>query len=214
MPHTPPPQPKIYHILHVDRLSSVLADGCLYADAVMVQRQDAGTCIGMGHIKQRRLTLPISSHPGLRVGDCVPFYFCPRSVMLYIISKGNNPDLAYRGGQAEIVHLEADLRTVVNAANADQKRWAFTLSNAGSGYFEDRASLTQLGEINWPAVQATSWQKNRDAKQAEFLLENALSWSSIENIGVHSAPVLQKVQEILRHQTHKPAVNIKKEWYY
>ncbi len=35
---------------------------------------------------------------------------------------------------------------------------AFTLSNAGARYFEDRADLAQLNEVNWPAVNATLWR--------------------------------------------------------
>ena len=89
----------------------------------------------------------------LSVGHCVPFYFCPRSIMLYLIYQGNHPDLTYRGGQEPIIHLEADLRGTVAWADAAQKRWAFTLSNAGSYYFEDRCDLGQLDEINWGAVR-------------------------------------------------------------
>ena len=33
--------------------------------------------------------------------------------MLYKIHKANDPDLAYRGGQESVVHLESDLRTTV-----------------------------------------------------------------------------------------------------
>ena len=81
-----PAAPKIYHIIHVDRLASVIADGCLWCDAQVLQRNRPGTQIGMSNIKQRRLLeLRLSSHPGLLVGGCVPFYFCPRSVMLFII---------------------------------------------------------------------------------------------------------------------------------
>ena len=36
-----------------------------------------------------------------------------RSVMLYVIDKANHPNLAWRGGQGPIVHIEADLREVV-----------------------------------------------------------------------------------------------------
>ena len=54
--------------------------------------------------------------PGLNVGDCVPFYFCPRSVMLYLIHRANHPELDYRGGQGPIVHLEADLHEAANWA--------------------------------------------------------------------------------------------------
>jgi hypothetical protein len=36
-----PANPRVYHIIHVDRLSSVIADGHLWCDEVMVGRQDA-----------------------------------------------------------------------------------------------------------------------------------------------------------------------------
>ncbi|TGP44777.1 DUF4433 domain-containing protein [bacterium M00.F.Ca.ET.228.01.1.1] len=133
-----PPQPKIYHIAHVDRLPSIVADGFFRCDAEVVQRAPAGTTIGMSSIKQRRLNeLRLSSYPELHVGDCVPFYFCPRSVMLYLIYQGNHQELAYRGGQGPILHFEADLHAAVAWAHAQPARWAFTNSNAGSRYFED-----------------------------------------------------------------------------
>ena len=125
-----PPHPKIYHIVHVDRLSSIIADGFLWCYAEVVRREPAGTTIGMRSIKQRRMDLYLSSHPDLHVGDCVPFYFCPRSIMLYLIHQRNHPDLDYRGGQEPILHLEADLHAVVAWADAQSVRWAFTLSNA------------------------------------------------------------------------------------
>ncbi|MYI72542.1 MAG: DUF4433 domain-containing protein, partial [Synechococcus sp. SB0673_bin_10] len=31
---------------------------------------------------------PMKCRPVLNVGDCVPFHFCPCSVMLYVIHKG------------------------------------------------------------------------------------------------------------------------------
>lgn len=126
---TVPAQPKIYHIVHVDRLQSIITDEHLWCDAEVVQRASAGTAIGMGHIKQRRLQeLTLTSHPGLHVGDCVPFYFRPRSIMLYLIYR-RNPELAYSGGQEPIVHLQADFYTCVNWAEQHRRRWAFTLSN-------------------------------------------------------------------------------------
>ena len=83
---TVPSQPKLYHIVHVDRLMSIVADGGLWCDAEIVRREPPGTTIGMNAIKQRRLgELTLTSYPDLYVGDCVPFYFCPRSIMLYLI---------------------------------------------------------------------------------------------------------------------------------
>ena len=123
-----PATPKIYHILHVDRLPSIIADGYLWCDAEIVRRSAAGTTIGMSNIKQRRLRLPVDCHPGDCVGDFVPFYFCARSIMLFVIHCANHPELDYRGGQEPIVHLEADLRQTVIWANANSVRWAFSLS--------------------------------------------------------------------------------------
>ena len=151
-----PPQPKIYHIAHVDRLPSIVTTGGLLSDAMVQAQALGGTMIGMNHIKQRRLTeLQLASHPGLFVGACVPFYFCPRSVMLYLIHR-RNAELAYQGGQASIIHLQADLGAVVAWANAQPARWAFTLSNAGSYFFEDCNDLARLGEINWRRCRRTT----------------------------------------------------------
>lgn len=210
-----PPKPKIYHIAHVDRLPSIVADGFFWCDAEVVRRVPAGTTIGMSSIKQRRLNeLLLSSHSDLHVGDCVPFYFCPRSVMLYLIYQGNHRELTYRGGQGPILHFEADLHTVVAWANAQPARWAFTLSNAGSYFFEDRSDLAHLGEINWTAVQARDWRAHKEGKQAEFLLEHCFPWHLVERIGVHSDAVYGQVVHALPVHGHRPTVEVLKDWYY
>ncbi len=212
----PVPDPvKLYHIVHLDRLPSILADGFLWCDAEVARRAPAGTTIGMSSIKQRRLNeLRLSSYPDLHVGDCVPFYFCPRSVMLYLIYQGNHPELAYRQGQGPILHFEADLHAVVAWANAQPARWAFTLSNAGSYFFEDRNDLARLGEINWAAVQARDWRAHKEGKQAEFLLEHRFPWHLIERIGVQSANVYRQVVNTLPAHGHRPTVEVRPEWYY
>jgi hypothetical protein len=212
--NTVPQKPKIYHIVHVDRLPSIVAAGFLWCDAEVIRHALAGTTIGMSRIKQRRLTLPLNSHPDLHVGDCVPFYFCPRSVMLYLIYQGNHPDLEYRGGQAPILHLEADLHATVAWAQAQQRRWAFTLSNAGSYFFEDRCDLACLDEIDWAAVQALDWQQCKEGKQAEFLLEHSFPWHLIERIGVLNYTIYQQVVKALPLNGHRPTVKICEDWYY
>jgi len=212
---TVPAHPKIYHIVHVDRLPSILDQGRLWCDAEVVRNTAPGTTIGMNGIKQRRLTeLTLTSHPGLHVGDCVPFYFCPRSIMLYLIYQANHPDLGYRGGQGPIIHLEADLHETVAWANQWGLRWAFTLSNAGARYFEDRCNLDQLDEINWNAVQATDWRQDKDGKQAEFLIEQQFPWHLVERIGVRTQEVHAQVCQTLENREHRPRVELQREWYY
>ncbi len=208
-----PARPKIYHICHVDRLPSIVAGGLL-SDAEVQRLAPPGTVIGMGNIKQRRLTeLTLTSHPGLYVGQCAPFYFCPRSVMLFLIHR-RNPALTYKGGQAPIVHLEADLNDAVAWAQATGRRWAFTLSNAGSYYFEDRTDLAQLDQVDWSAVATTQWPAVKERKQAEFLVEQSFPWQLIERIGVYSAAIHTQVAHALPVGGHRPPVAVLPAWYY
>ena len=74
-----------------DRLPSVIEDGLLWRDAEVAERSLAGTTIGIGEITQRRMSYPLRSHPTLTVGECVPFYFCPRSVMLLLARGAMEP---------------------------------------------------------------------------------------------------------------------------
>ena len=211
----PPSEPKIYHIVHVDKLPSIISDGWLWCDAEIGRRSSSGTTIGMGRIKQRRLNeLQLNSHPGLFVGDCVPFYFCPRSIMLYIIYQANHPDIDYRGGQNQIIHLEADLKEAITWAEDHSQRWAFTLSNAGSYYFEDRCDIRHLDEINWNAVGAKYWEHCEEGKQAEFLIEQHFPWELVSRIGVCNYSVHDQALVALLEADHKPRVEIKSDWYY
>ncbi len=210
----PPPQPSVFHIVHVDRLPSIIADDCLWCDAEVQRHPRLGTTIGMSSIKERRSRKQLRSRPGLFVGDCVPFYFCPRSVMLYVIYKRNHPELNYRGGQGPIVHLQADLHAAVAWADQHDRAWAFTDANAAAGYAPYYCDLARLDEIDWRAVAARDWQACRDEKQAEFLVEHSFPWSLVQHVGVHSDTIRRQVLEVLHGANHQPSVRREARWYY
>lgn len=214
MPH--PLGQKIYHIVHVDRLASIVADGALWSHAEAIARQLPGTTIGMDHIKRNRLNFSVKCWPGDTVGSYVPFYFCSRSVMLYVIHCANNPGLTYRGGQEPIVHLEADLAEIVAAADARDRRWAVSLSNAGTAYAEFRTGVNAFDDIHWDAVQSRQfWDPDiKERKQAEFLIQRAFPWTRISKIGVLNQRIAQQVADILHNADHRPAVEIRPDWYY
>jgi hypothetical protein len=212
-----PAQPKIYHITHVDNLAAIATERSLLSDAAMLERDGPNVTIGMSVIKKRRIEeIAVPCHPGTMVGDYVPFYFCPRSVMLYLIHRANHPDLNYRGGQGPIVHLEADLCEVVEWAERKDRRWAFSLSNAGSYYVEIRDDLDQIDEINWAAVAEIDFRSSdvKEGKQAEFLVHESFPWKLVRRIGVYSADIKAQAEANLAHAIHRPPVEILRNWYY
>lgn len=212
----PPKHPKIYHITHVDNLPAIVAANMLKSDARMIAEGGPAAPIGMSRIKQRRLTLPVTCHPGDYVGEYVPFYFCSRSVMLFMLHKANDPDIPRKDGQGPIVHLEADLHTVVKWAQGKNRKWAFSLSNAGAGYAEFRNDAADLDEIDWPAVANNSWSPPsiKEGKQAEFLVHNTFPWELVERIGFYSMVTGRKATSAVAPAAHHPAIEMKTTWYY
>lgn len=213
----PPSNPRIYHVTHLNNLVSIIADGCLWSDREQLVRRPGATIVGMSQIKQRRLTeLVVDCHPSLKVGDFVPFNYCPRSFMLYVIHCANHPSLAYRGGQAPMLHFEADLHEVLHWAYANQRRWALTPGNAGARATRHYNRVGDFTQIDWHAVEATDFRSPtiKEGKQAEFLLHESFPWQLVRRIGVRQRTVLDAVQETLAGAAHRPLVEVLPDWYY
>lgn len=212
----PPANPKVYHILHVGKLSSVIADGRLLCDREIVQRAAPGTMIGNDEIKQRRFNLPVHCYDDAMVADFVPFYFCLRSIMLYVIYCGNTPKLAYKGGQGPIVHLEADLNKVLAYAATSGHSWAVSKSNAGADYATFFNDPARLNELHWERIADTDFRSSdvREAKMGEFLLYQSFPWKLVDRIEVRSQEVFNTATNPLSKAAHKPKVEIIPAWYY
>ena len=217
MTATVPERPKIYHITHLHNLAQMAESGRLWSDAKRLDLQLSCEIVGMSEIKRRRLEeLRVDCHPGTKVGQYVPFYFCPRSIMLFILHRGNHPDVTYRGGQNPIVHLEADLHRVVELVTELGHPWAFSISNAGARYTTFYNTLDKLGEINWTAVAATDFRDSliKDGKQAEFLVFESFPWSLVDKIGVFNESSRQQVEFVLANAVHKPPIQVEPSWYF
>lgn len=203
-----PANAAIFHITHAANLPSILAHGCLWSDARRIQLNLPSRNIGYSHIKQRRLNRPVPVAAKGTLGQYVPFNFCPRSVMLYVVSKGHED---YGGGQDEIVHLVSS----VNTAAALRKPWAFTDIHADLGYARFFDSLAHLKEVDWKVMPLTQWGGNDEVKarkQAEFLVYDSFPWSAVERIGVKSAAVAAKVRALI--PSGRPPVEVVPQWYY
>jgi hypothetical protein len=206
MTHTPD-QTLIYHITDVANLPAILAAGGLYSDAAMAQRQT--TIIGYEHIKLRRLTeIQVACCGGRIVGSFVPFYFCPRSPMLYTVNRGNTG--RPHGCQRSIVHLVS----TVGAALAQNRAWAISDGNAGARHASFFSNLAELEELDWAAIRARNWQGLTHQKSAEFLLADFFDWSGIHAIGCYNDEMAQTVGGMLMQHAHRPSVSTEPSWYY
>ncbi len=207
----------IYHITHVANLPDIIADAALVSDSTMIARGGPAATIGMIGIKKRRVEeYHVGCHPGHTVGQFVPFYFCPRSIMLYVIHRANHDALAYRGGQDSILHLEADLHRVIRWADERGRLWAFSLSNAGAAYATFLNRVEHLNQLNWPAIAATDFRQPdvKEGKQAEFLVLDEFPWELVTRIGVRSAEIQSAVGSAIGAARHRPPIEVQRGWYY
>lgn len=205
-----PSDPPIYHITHVDNLPGIMQAGCVWSDARRVRSNLQVTNIGYSHIKQRRLTRPVPVAAKGMLGDYVPFNFCPRSVMLYVVSRGH---VDYSAGQNAIVHLVSTVRTAIHTG----RPWAFTDRHADLRHAEYHDDLKDLGEVAWDVMPLRWWNDppvNQELRQAEFLVHDRFRFDAVTEIGVIHEGMAGQVRSLLAPSVHRPAVHVRPDWYY
>ncbi|WP_082584054.1 type II toxin-antitoxin system toxin DNA ADP-ribosyl transferase DarT [Noviherbaspirillum sp. Root189] len=201
---------KIYHITDVANLQGIVTAGGLFSDAQVRASNRNITEIGYAHIKQRRLaeyTVPCCNNRA--VGEFVPFYFCPRSPMLFTINKGSTGRPA--GCQTSIVHLVS----VVHHATALGRPWAISDGNAGAGYTSFSNDNDALDKVNWNIVRSNSWGGDRlHIKMTEFLIADFFPVTSFVEVGCHNEQVAEQVKQIMARQIPPLTVHVSPHWYY
>ncbi len=199
----------LYHITDISNLPPILANGGLLSDCALTGV--AHQVIGYSNIKQRRMTrYRVPCCVNRFVGEFVPFYFCPRSPMLYTVNRGNTGRPA--GCQTSIVHLV----TTVDAAVNQRRSFAISDGNAGAGYATFRNGLASLDDpthLRWADINTNQWQGKVHFKQAEFLVADRFDWSAIICVGCHNATAVAQVANLLP-QHRRPNVAAQPSWYY
>ena len=100
------------HFTHIDNLPAILDAGELVADS------SAGGLpireVGDTEVKARRRQRMVGLPPGGVVADYVPFYFAPRSPMMYRIACDHRDGVAgrYPGGDDPLVYLVSSVDRV------------------------------------------------------------------------------------------------------
>ena len=171
----------IYHITHVENLAGMIHDGRLWSDAQRISRNLVNTNIGYSHIKERRMRHPVMVAAGGTLGNYVPFNFCPRSVMLYVVAQGHEN---YSSGQRPIVHLISSIRVIL----ATGRPWFFTDRHADLSYASQFDTLDRLDEVGWSVMSRRYWSDPdvKEKRQAEFLVRDWFPWSAIAVLGAQA----------------------------
>lgn len=104
----------------------------------------------------------------------------------------------------------------MSTIKARRARWAFTLSNAGATYAEFCNRPDQLAEIDWAAVSAKDVRNPdvKEGKQAEFLIHEFFPWHLVQRMGVLSTAVQARALHTLAPTPHRPAVEVRPDWYF
>jgi hypothetical protein len=203
------------HFTHVRNLPGIVASGCLKADSLVDRTAALQVEAADLKIKAARTQKPVALRPHGVVADYVPFYFAPRSPMLYKLSRGSVP--GYSDGQDPLVYLvsTAEAITVSGAA------CLFSDGNCASGVtqlFDDLGLLDAA--VDWEVMRAAMWNNTAAdpdrmrRRMAEFLAHQQVIIEHMTEIVVRSATIGQRVEKILAGHHVTLPVRVEPRWYY
>lgn len=202
----------INHITHIDNLPSIIEKGGLFACSSGAT--DRYVNIAHQSIQDRRHIFPVPLHPYGTVHDYVPFYFAPRSPMLYSIYRGNVD--GYRGGQRPIVYLVSTVQKVEKAGLP----FVFTDGHAIMHLSNYYNNISDLCKIDWGIMQARFWADTEDdndrrrRRQAEFLVYQFFPWDLFSKIVVYEEKFAEQIGKMLKNGEMTNKIRVNREWYY
>lgn len=205
----------LYHITDIKNLSSILERGALTAHSLVMSKKISYSDIAHRSIQDRRATTEVLAPPYGMLHDYVPFYFAPRSPMLYSIKHGNVEN--YKGKQSDIIYLVSK----TNVMEKYNKDFVFTDGHGIMALTEFYKDLTDLDEVDWDVMKSMYWFDNEDnpdrkrRRQAEFLVHEQVELKCIVGIAVYNQQMKERVNEMLNQHNIDMKVLVKRrEFYY
>ncbi len=209
----PNPTP-IFHITPIENLRMILNAGAMVAKRALDQGDAEYTNIAHQSIQDRRAHTVVPCGPGGVLHDYVPFYFAPRSPMLFTISRGNV--VGFDGGQQSIVHLVATAQAVRDAGLGYVFSDGHGIMTLSDFYYD----LNHLDEVDWEIMRTHYWADTDDdldrkrRRQAEFLVHEQFPVELIQGIGVINQTIKQQTDQLLAAHGLNIQVVVKPGWYY
>lgn len=203
-----------YRICHIRNLPHILTSGICTkhhpnADPNYIQIGNPGI------ISVRDDTLVKFRGYG-NIGDYVPFYFTPRSIMQYNIVTGFWEPEVPKLHQQYLLIIQCRIEVL-----ARLERFFFTNGQANAAVTAHYNDLQYKGEIDWESIQNSNFSKaggdyDRPRRyQAEFLVHNQVPVSSINALFVYNEKAATFVNEKLAEAENDTLrVHIQRELYF
>jgi ssDNA thymidine ADP-ribosyltransferase, DarT len=221
-----PTPTRLFHITAIANLPSVLAQGALVCKQMAEAQSVAYQNIAHAGAQGARARKTVPNPPGGLVHDYVPFYFAPRSPMLFAINQGKVVGCALR--QADIAHIE----TSVEAVTGQGLPFVFYDRNATLAYSQPCTDLAQLGtHVAWDLItsaprldgfcrywhsdpESDRYSDRKERRQAEFLVKSRVPLNLVTRIGVFNLDKAAQVRTMLRQAQCALPVQAMPDWYF
>ncbi len=204
----------IYHISSKANLSKILEHGGLLPKNREGELSSLPINIAYEGIQQRRSETEVPIAPFGTLHDYIPFYFAPRSPMLFAIHHGKIK--GYSGGQKDIIYFISSSEV----ASDNKLPFVFTDGHAVMAFSEFYNQQEDLDKVDWQIMNDSFWgdtpedPDRKRRRQAEFLVKDFMPLSCIKGIAVIDADSEKFVKKLLNEYGIPMKVSVKYEWYY
>ncbi len=174
-----------YRITHIENLPYILEHGLLNKNHILANPDYIH--IGNQEIIDVRTTTKVKIFGYGFLGEYVPFYFTPKSIMLYNIVTGYYHPTVPKRSRNEILVIRCLIEDL-----ADLTDFFFTDGQGNDLITEHHNDLQYLDEIDWLSIQQSDFTKSdgdydRPRRyQAEFLVRNKVPLEKIESFNVYN----------------------------
>lgn len=207
-----PEKAYIFRIVHRDNLGWILDHGlhCRSADVIDPNYVE----IGNPDLISKRNNRPLPIEPGGTLSDYVPFYFTPRSPMLYNIHTGHNGIRQRRND--EIIIFVASLHRIKKLG----MKFLFSDHHAYVQFAKFYSDIEQLNVIDWGILQRSDFKRDYDdlgkfdRYQAEALIYEHVPIEALSGIACVNETEVARVKKQVAAAGRELKVAAKPGWYF
>lgn len=195
-------------MVHVDRLASIVEHGLL-SDNQVRSSGFPGSSIAYQSLKDRRARTAVTCGVGGTLADYVPFYFAPRSPMLWAMKSGRvNAQATQMDDILYLVSSTQDLRAAGRTVVVTDRHPMLAIAAV-----TDDDSALDGDFVDWAVMRMTYWKDHKDRRQAECLAHPNVAWDLIRDVGVRSPNMGAWISDQLARLGLPTSVTVRPGWY-